>query len=111
AQRLARGPLPLRDALHVAQQVLAVLAVAHARGIVHRDVKPANVLLGPGKHGWDRDGVVKLSDFGIAKRFDELESSVTTTGMIIGTPRYLAPEQATGSPVTPAVDIYAVGVL
>ena len=111
AQRLARGPLPLRDALHVGRQVLAVLAVAHDRGIVHRDVKPANVLLGPGRDGWDRDGVVKLSDFGIAKRFDDLESSVTSTGMIIGTPRYLAPEQATGSPVTPAVDIYAVGVL
>ena len=104
AQRLARGPLPLTDALHVARQVLAVLAIAHARGIVHRDVKPANVLLG-------EDGVVKLSDFGIAKRFDDLESSVTSTGMVIGTPRYLAPEQAAGSPVTPAADIYAVGVL
>ena len=104
AQRLARGPLPLSEALHVAQQVLAVLAIAHARGIVHRDVKPANVLLGA-------EGVVKLSDFGIAKRFDDLESSVTSTGMIIGTPRYLAPEQATGAPVTPAADVYAVGVL
>jgi serine/threonine-protein kinase len=104
AHRLARGPLPLAEALHVAQTVLAVLQFAHGRGIVHRDVKPANVLMGSKGH-------IKLSDFGIAKRFDDLEASVTSTGLVMGTPRYLAPEQSAGLDVTPATDIYAVGVL
>lgn len=105
AEHMARiGPLPIDEAIDIAAQVLAALAAAHAVGIVHRDVKPANVLLGS-------DGDVKLADFGIAKRFDDLDESVTTSGTVIGTPRYLAPEQATGAAVTTATDIYAVGVL
>lgn len=100
----SKGPLPIDDAVRIARQVLAALAAAHAAGIVHRDVKPANVLLGD-------DGVAKLADFGIAKRFDELDDSVTGTGTVIGTPRYLAPEQALGAPITPATDVYAMGLL
>ncbi len=105
AERIAKnGPLPVQEATDIASQVLAALSAAHAVGIVHRDVKPANVLLGT-------NGDVKLADFGIAKRFDDLEDSVTSTGMVIGTPRYLAPEQATGSPATSATDVYGVGIL
>lgn len=105
AERIAKnGPLPIQEATDIAAQVLAALSAAHAVGIVHRDVKPANVLLGT-------NGDVKLADFGIAKRFDDLEDSVTSTGMVIGTPRYLAPEQATGSPATSATDVYGVGIL
>ncbi|MEQ1874965.1 MAG: serine/threonine-protein kinase, partial [Ilumatobacteraceae bacterium] len=98
------GPLAIEEAVDIATQVLAALAAAHAVGIVHRDVKPANVLLGT-------DGAVKLADFGIAKRFDDLDESVTTTGTVIGTPRYLAPEQAVGATVTAATDVYAMGIL
>jgi serine/threonine-protein kinase len=67
-------------------------------------VKPANILIGA-------DGETKLADFGIAKRFDDLEGSVTATGMVVGTPRYLAPEQAVGGAATPASDVYSVGVV
>ena len=105
AELLARrGPLAIDEATRIATQVLDALASAHAVGIVHRDVKPANVLL-------NADGMAKLADFGIAKRFDELEDSVTRVGTVIGTPRYLAPEQATGASVTPASDVYAMGIL
>ena len=105
AQRLAQsGPLSIGEAVRIASQVLSVLATAHAAGIVHRDVKPANILIGA-------DGETKLADFGIAKRFDDLEGSVTSTGMVVGTPRYLAPEQAVGGAATPASDVYSVGVV
>lgn len=105
AERLARtGPLPVSEAMAIASDVLGALGAAHAAGIVHRDVKPANILLG-------REGHAKLADFGIAKRFDELEESVTATGLIIGTPRYLAPEQASGRELTFATDVYAVGIV
>jgi serine/threonine-protein kinase len=99
-----RGALPVAEATRIAVQVLAALAAAHDAGVVHRDVKPGNILLAP-------DGDAKLTDFGIAKRFDDIESSVTSTGTTIGTPRYLAPEQATGSPLSPATDVYAVGAV
>ncbi len=105
AHRLAHaGPLSIAESVRIASEILGVLAAAHSAGIVHRDVKPANILLGEG-------GVVKLADFGIAKRFDDIEESVTSTGFIVGTPRYLAPEQAMGESVTPATDVYAMGVL
>jgi hypothetical protein len=105
AHRLAHaGPLSIAESVHIAREVLRVLAAAHSSGIVHRDVKPANILLGEA-------GVVKLADFGIAKRFEDIEESVTSTGFVVGTPRYLAPEQARGDTVTPATDVYAVGVL
>lgn len=105
AQHLAtHGPLDATDAIRIATQVLAALAPAHAGGIVHRDVKPGNILLAP-------SGDAKLTDFGIAKRFDDLDESVTRTGTTIGTPRYLSPEQATGGPLSPATDLYAVGLV
>ncbi|HSL73790.1 MAG TPA: protein kinase [Ilumatobacteraceae bacterium] len=111
AELLARrGPLPIAEVVSIAGPLTSVLSAAHAAGIVHRDVKPANVLLADGGEG-EGHGVVKLADFGIAKRFDDLEGSVTATGMVVGTPRYLAPEQAVGSPVSPATDVYALGTV
>jgi hypothetical protein len=104
ARLLAGGPLAVDRAVRIASQVLAALEAAHLSGVVHRDVKPANVLL-------TASGDAKLADFGIAKRFDDLTDSVTRTGFVVGTPRYLAPEQALGQPLTPATDVYAVGVL
>jgi len=98
------GPLPVERAVRVVDDVLAALEAAHAAGIVHRDVKPPNVLLAPG-------GTAKLTDFGIAKRLDEVAASLTATGFVVGTPRYLAPEQLTGGVATPATDVYASGVL
>ena len=71
---------------------------------IHRYIKPANVLL-------DRDGIARLTDFGIAKHLDEIEDSLTLAGMVVGTPNYLAPEQASGGVLTPATDIDLVGLL
>ena len=105
AQHLARnGPLPIDEAVRISRQVLSALAAAHEAGMVHRDVKPANILIGA-------DGDAKLADFGIAKRFDDLGASVTSTGTMIGTPRYMAPEQALGHAATPASDVYSMGVV
>ena len=103
ADRLAReGPLEPAVAGNIAASVLAALAAAHAVGIVHRDVKPGNILLG-------RDGTVKLADFGIAKRHDG--DDVTVIGEIVGTPKYLAPELLDGAPATPSSDVYGTGVV
>jgi serine/threonine-protein kinase len=99
-----RGRLSVDDALRIADGVLAALAAAHAAGIVHRDVKPGNVLLGP-------NGEVKLADFGIARRLDDLAHDLTAAHTVLGTPRYTSPEQLAGQPATPASDIYAVGVV
>jgi serine/threonine-protein kinase len=101
--RLLGGRLPLGEALAIADGVLAALGAAHAAGIVHRDVKPGNVLLG-------RGGAVKLADFGIARRLDE-RADLTTIGTFVGTAKYTAPEQITGEPTTPATDLYAVGIV
>ena len=98
------GPLPVVDALAIADQVLAALAAAHEQGIVHRDVKPANILV-------TADGCAKLADFGIARRFDDLDAALTGTGLVLGTPRYLTPEQVQGKPTGPATDVYAAGLL
>jgi tRNA A-37 threonylcarbamoyl transferase component Bud32 len=103
AARLARtGPTGAAPVIGVLGQVGDALAVAHRAGIVHRDVKPANILLTP-------DGRVKLTDFGIAKAMGA--SSHTASGVVVGTARYLSPEQATGSTTSPASDVYALGLV
>jgi len=103
------GALPLSQVLTVLAQTLSALEAAHAQRIVHRDIKPDNVFL------TDRiQGVlaVKLLDFGIAKSLDEnAELSLTRTGMVVGTPFYMAPEQARGEKLDHRVDLYACGVL
>ncbi|MBA2386898.1 MAG: serine/threonine protein kinase [Acidimicrobiia bacterium] len=105
AHRLAeRGALGVDESVRVGEQLLSALGAAHQAGIVHRDVKPSNVLL-------DANGNVKLADFGIAKRLDDLEAALTAAGEFVGTPRYVAPEQAAGQRATPATDLYAVGVV
>ena len=103
AQRLATsGRLEERDAVHVADAVLAALDAAHRDGMVHRDVKPGNIMLLD-------DGGVKLADFGIAKSVQDATANLTATGQIIGTAKYLSPEQVDGKPATPASDVYALG--
>ena len=98
----AAGRLSVSEAVAVADQLLDALAAAHAQGIVHRDIKPANVLL-------TTEGHVKLADFGIAMMADSAD--LTRQGEVIGTPKYLSPEQAVGKRATPLSDLYAVGVL
>jgi serine/threonine protein kinase len=97
------GPLPVRRAVELALEVSDALAFAHDHGLVHRDVKPQNVLLTP-------DGDAKVTDFGIARSLD-VEQGVTQTGTVLGTSNYLSPEQASGQPVTPATDVYSLGVV
>ncbi|PZE58847.1 serine/threonine protein kinase [Curtobacterium sp. MCPF17_001] len=103
ATRLREGPLDPTTTARVGAQVAEGLAAVHAQGIVHRDVKPANVLL-------EQDGEhVKLADFGIALLRDA--ARVTGTGTVIGTAAYLAPEQVLGQPVTGEADVYALGLM
>lgn len=105
AERIKReGALPPRAAARIAAEVAEALAHAHERGIVHRDVKAANVLLGA-------DGEARLTDFGIARLLEDEAQRLTDTGTIAGTLRYLAPEQLRGEPAGTPADVYAVGVL
>jgi len=100
--RLRRqGPLPLEEALRIAVETSEALEAAHAVGVVHRDIKPHNILLG-------REGQVKVTDFGIARAMSS--SSHTDTGRILGSVHYLSPEQARGDVVGPQGDIYSLGV-
>jgi eukaryotic-like serine/threonine-protein kinase len=121
SQRIARGPIPLDDALAIARQIAEALEAAHEQGIIHRDLKPANIKL-------RADEVVKVLDFGLAKAMESgvgnresgvahaLANSPTITspamtmrGMILGTAAYMAPEQAKGKPVDKRADIWAFG--
>ena len=106
AARLGRGPLPEREARRIIAEVADALAYVHAQGIVHRDVKPANILIEEGT------GRAVLADFGIARGSDG-GTSLTATGMVVGTPMYLAPEQAMGGAesVDGRADVYALGVV
>ena len=118
AQRLERGPLPLRDALSIAIQIAEGVEAAHERGVIHRDLKPANVKLTP-------DGRVKVLDFGLAKALELEEESPrvdltrsptlthdsTRAGVILGTAPYMSPEQAEGKPLDPRSDIFSFGSL
>jgi serine/threonine protein kinase len=109
--RLARGALPPIDAVRVATEMLLALSALHERGFVHRDIKPSNVFLTP--HG------AKLLDFGLAREITEATVpiglpgavDVTTPGTVIGTPRYMAPEQVRAGPPDGRTDVYAVGAV
>jgi beta-lactam-binding protein with PASTA domain len=98
---VARGPLPIGDAIDATRQVLAALRFAHRKGVVHRDIKPHNVMA-------DADGRLKVTDFGIARAG---ASQMTEAGSIIGTAQYLSPEQARGSAVDQRSDLYSVGIV
>lgn len=107
--RLRRGPIPLGDVLQIGVQIAAGLAAAHAAQIVHRDIKPENVIIRP-------DGYVKILDFGLAKLRDvgsDDEATVLRTqpGMTVGTLGYMAPEQLSGGEITPAADVFSLGVV
>src|SRR5258708_12558053 len=101
----SRGVLAVDRAIIIAHDVALGLGAAHRRGIVHRDVKPQNVLVG-------KDGSIKLTDFGIASVYKDINAErLTTTGMTLGTVQYYAPEQAQGEIVSPAADVYALGIV
>jgi serine/threonine protein kinase len=105
ARRLARdGRLPPADAAQIAEKVAMALAHAHGRGVVHRDVKPANVMLG-------RDGQVRLFDFGISATPERVGGGLVEPGMTTGTLPYMAPEQLAGQSPDPATDVYALGAV
>ncbi|MFF4220907.1 serine/threonine-protein kinase [Streptomyces nondiastaticus] len=103
AQELsARGPLAPRRVARIAAQSAAGLAAAHRQGVVHRDIKPGNLML-------DADDTLKIGDFGIARFVDETSAALTRVGQIVGTSTYLAPERALGKVAGPASDVYALG--
>ncbi len=114
-QRLKASAMPLGEAIDVAVQTASALAAAHEAGIVHRDIKPENVMV-------RRDGIVKVLDFGLAKLTDPSSPGVdaqaptlagfsTETGMVMGTPRYMSPEQARGGKMDARTDIFSLGVM
>src|SRR5436190_23884647 len=117
AQRIARGPLPLAEALPIARQIAEALEAAHEHGIVHRDLKPANIKV-------RADGTVKVLDFGLAKMMEPalamsgnamtsptLSIHATQAGIILGTAAYMSPEQAAGKPVDKRSDLWAFEVV
>ena len=118
ADRIAQGPMPLDEALPIAQQLAEALEAAHEKGIIHRDLKPANIKL-------REDGTVKVLDFGLAKAMEPATGSspslsmsptlttpaMTQAGMILGTAAYMSPEQARGRPVDKRTDIWAFGAV
>jgi len=105
AQRLALGPLPPREAARILVDVARAIHFAHERGVLHRDLKPSNILL-------DRSSRPHVTDFGLAKQISDA-GSLTRTGAVLGTPAYMAPEQAAGArgQVGPPSDVYSLGVI
>ena len=101
AERLERGPFPTADALNYTGQVLSALSYAHGKHVIHRDIKPGNMMLTP-------QGVVKLMDFGLARSADEV--GLTMTGMTLGSLDYASPEQVQSQPTDERSDLYSVGV-
>jgi hypothetical protein len=121
SQRIARGPIPIDEALPIARQIAEALEAAHEQGVIHRDLKPANIKVRP-------DGTVKVLDFGLAKALDPssglrapgsthlansptITSPMTMHGLILGTAAYMAPEQAKGRTVDKRADVWAFGVV
>jgi serine/threonine protein kinase len=106
ADKLGGSPLPAREAALLVTTLAQATHAAHQAQMVHRDLKPSNVLLTP-------DGTPKITDFGLAKRLDDTDAYLTQSGLIVGTPSYMAPEQATGKSknVGPACDIYSLGAI
>jgi eukaryotic-like serine/threonine-protein kinase len=114
AQRIARGPIPIDEALPIARQIAEALEAAHERAIIHRDLKPANIKL-------QDDGTVKVLDFGLAKARDSTPANpalnsptitspaMTAAGIILGTAAYMSPEQAKGRPVDKRADVWSFG--
>jgi eukaryotic-like serine/threonine-protein kinase len=109
AERIARGPLPVAEAIRIAGHLVDALDAAHEKGIVHRDLKPANIKLSP-------DGIVKVLDFGLAKTMQGVSGAplamtmnATSEGLIVGTPAYMSPEQARGEIVDERTDVWAFG--
>jgi serine/threonine protein kinase len=117
SQRIARGAIPLDEALPIAKQIAEALEAAHEHGIIHRDLKPANIKVRP-------DGTVKVLDFGLAKAMEPtgamspglsmsptLSLQATQAGMLLGTAGYMSPEQARGKVVDKRADIWAFGAV
>jgi WD40 repeat protein len=101
-RRLNGTPLPVREAAALAETLARAMQAAHSQKIIHRDLKPANVLL-------LEDGTPKITDFGLAKKLDE--AGLTQSGAVVGSPSYMAPEQAGGRTVSPLTDVYALGAI
>ncbi len=101
---IADKPLPMQKAVRYATDVATGMAVAHQQGIIHRDLKPANVLI-------NDEGLVKIVDFGVAAAQHQGDTQLTKTGYVIGSPKYMAPEQILGKKVDERADIYSLGII
>jgi serine/threonine-protein kinase len=99
-----QGPLSYSRVMHLAEQTLEGLTAAHAAGILHRDIKPANLLVGEGD-------VLKIVDFGLASMGQSANSRLTQSGILVGTPEYISPEQITGAEIDARCDLYSLGVV
>jgi serine/threonine-protein kinase len=97
-------PMDIEKALRFSRDIAAGMAVAHQAGVIHRDLKPANVLV-------NNDGLLKIVDFGVAAAASSGDTQLTKTGYVIGSPKYMAPEQILGKKVDETADIYSVGVI